>query len=71
MIVFVHTKESDSDTWINAQYKFAQIPVKDDLFSLSTTGNIYKVITTVHTPFKESCYDAEIYAIKTNINQHL
>lgn len=71
MKVFVHIKKNESPDYKNEVYDFCQIPIKGDLFSLGVNENIYKVVCTVHTPFKASEFDAEVYATEVDLNNVL
>jgi hypothetical protein len=62
--VFLHLKSDTSNSWINEEYEWSIIPNNGDFFTLSVTGDYYKVTTVLYPMFKESMYDVEIFAVK-------
>lgn len=68
-LVFLHTYEtSDGDVREgnprNEERLFARVPVVGEYVATSVEGAWYKVFLVVHTPFEESDFDAEVYAVK-------
>ncbi|MFT9496335.1 hypothetical protein [Anaerosolibacter sp.] len=69
--VFLHLKDTPSDSWSNIECNWEILPGKGDLLTLSTTGSPYKVIAVLYPIFQESEYDVEVYAVKIDLDQEL
>lgn len=66
-LVFLHTYETPdaySTEPTNEERLFARIPAVGEYVATSVESDWYRVYLVVHTPFEDSQFDAEVYAVR-------
>ena len=65
-LVFLHTYETpDAPTEpTNERRLFARIPAVGEYVATSVESDLYRVYLVIHTPFEDSDFDAEVYAVR-------
>lgn len=63
-LVFLHAYDTPEGHHTNEELSFARIPLVGEYVALSPESEWYRVYLVLHTPFEDSQFDAEVYAVK-------